>query len=161
MILWTFALVLAMGTLGASFMLQPPSGSIRTSRFGKDAGRHPASATLTIQELYEGGALSAAADLVLPCPKEGSNETAKSTFVEDVRQVRLSGMNCLKRDEIASTEVRNETNGFSATVFQPAPNSFTTDYITLAKGSNRIRILHIYKRGARIEREHIVERQNE
>ena len=62
-------------------------------------------------------------------------ETAKSRF-------RLRGENCADiKTEITSTQIRNKSNGYVATVFHKAPNAFTTDFINLSAGENQINIV--------------------
>lgn len=162
MIIWTSGLVLLFGTIGAAFMLQPPSSyQIHASVGPAKSGRAPSSVShSTAFVVKPERILSQAVDLTIPCPanKLETKQEEKSVVEAGVKQVRISGPSCVKGDELASTEVLNSANGFSATVFYPNAKSFTTDYISLAKGINRIRILHIYKKGARIEREFSVER---
>lgn len=94
-----------------------------------------------------------AVDLTLQCKDAG-----KTSFAKGVAQVRLNGRACEPGAEIASTEVRNDSNGFSATVFFPKPGKFLTDYITLAQGENKIRVLHVLKNGAREEHAYVIDR---
>lgn len=167
MIYWTFALVLVLGALNLIIFLQPPRTIAAHSRASHTKVRAPASighpdygtptdllATTEFSDLVQGQAT----DLKLPCGEKSSNS---SVLPSGIRQVRLSGISCSSTDEIVSTEIINEANGFSATVFQPTPQTFTTDYISLAKGPNRIRILHIFKKGNRVERDYVVEVQKE
>lgn len=94
-----------------------------------------------------------ALDVTLDCAGK-----PESRFENAINQIRLSGQICQPEQEILSSEIRNEANNTSATVFFPTASSYTTDYIALATGSNRIRILNILKSGAREEREFLVER---
>jgi hypothetical protein len=52
---------------------------------------------------------------------------------------RLKGDSCTVEDtQPLTTQVRNKTNGYVATVFHRAPLGFTTDYINLKEGKNEI-----------------------
>ena len=122
-----------------------------------NAERAPASAGPLFSALTIDDKGTQAVDFSLPCQGNGR-------FAKSVVQVRLTGTTCDSKgkptqNEIASSEIRNTTNGFSATVFYPKSGSFTTDYMTLASGENHIRILHILKTGARFERDLVIERQ--
>lgn len=171
MIRWTFVLVLVFGAGTVASMLEPPPQPGK-SEAPKGSLRGPASLPMSLKELSQGSTAEEvpldehnqfqAIDLKLGCPngKDGKSKDG-GTFADSVRQLRLSGESCVPGDEIASTEIVNSTNGFSATVFHPSPKTFLTDYISLAKGPNRLRILHIYKKGARIESEYLVGRASD
>ncbi len=164
MMFWTAILVVAVGAIATQLMLEPPPGmksakSVKSARRGPPQvlakGRGPAAvseAKVSAQVVDDRADLQAV-DLTLAC--KGAQTTS---FVKGVAQVRLSGEACQSKREIASTEVRNEANGFSATVFPTGERSFTTDYMTLAHGMNRIRILHVFKAGGREEREYMIDR---
>lgn len=177
MIFWTaFAVFIAGGGVVAS-VLTPPStvGHIKAHAPQTNmalveveadalapidspvADRAPASAEPLFSALTIDDKGTQAVDFSLPCQGNGR-------FAKTVVQVRLSGTACdthgkPTRNEIESSEIRNTTNGFSATVFYPKSGSFTTDYMTLASGENHIRILHILKTGGRLERDLVIERQ--
>lgn len=158
MILYTVVVVLLAGAGAVASLLQPPSTlaakkiaqtEIRTSNRAP-AGEGPA--TYIADAIDENG--TQAIDFNMPC--EGNTR-----FSRNVVQVRLSGKLCgkLAQQDIEQSEIRNMTNGFSATVFYPGPHAFTTDYITLVGGENQIHIQHILKSGTRYDRTLMIERE--
>jgi hypothetical protein len=184
MIAWTSALVIGLGVLTISSMLQPPPAIAKAmappvappkaqaqAETGEPDGatRSPASqspdalayAAIPLDEKNTAQAV----DLTLPCPSASAkasgrpDPTMNKTFGAAVKQIRLTGQACGQKRTPASTEILNEANGFSATVFHPDDKSFTTDYISLAPGQNRIRILQISKEGHREETAFLVNRQ--
>lgn len=74
------------------------------------------------------------------------------------RMVRLTGRACgdLGGD---SWKVSNQSNGFSATVFEPTPKQLTTDFVPLLAGRNEIRFAFLGPDGVSHEASVIVERQ--
>ncbi|MEK7356841.1 MAG: hypothetical protein AAB250_10350 [Bdellovibrionota bacterium] len=157
-VLWTFTVVVTMGAVVLFTLAQPPSPLQtklrRPSSIATESSRRPAAAApvFSSSEAVEG---PQAAEMTLPC--EGKSDLAKA-----VTQVRLSGASCLaanaKRD-IVSVELLNDANGFSATVFYPTPRTFTTDYVALNDGENKIKILITYANGEREERAVVVARK--
>lgn len=166
MILWTFAAVLVMGFGVAASVLNPPASvvlkHVKTQEqiqasLVETPDRSPASQAPQFSALAIDDKGQQAIDFTLPC------DGALSRFASGVVQVRISGHLCDKPGArparaISSSEIRNTTNGFSATVFFPKSDSFTTDYITLSPGKNQIRILHQLKAGGRVERDFVIER---
>lgn len=167
MILYTLTAVLVGGAGVVASVLTPPSSvvarqqTVDRAALVQTAGRSPASAEPQFSSLTLDDKGTQAVDFALPC------EGAESRFSKNVVQVRLTGELCdvksnrsgrADKREIASSEIRNMTNGFSATVFYPKASSFTTDYMTLAPGQNHIKILHILKAGTRLERDFVIER---
>lgn len=76
----------------------------------------------------------------------------------DIRQLRISGRQC-EFSDVLETEIMNLTNGFSATVFGLKTHHFTSDYIHLAEGDNRLRLTYVRDSGERINREFSIVRQ--
>lgn len=173
MIAWTFVLVVVTGFFIVITMLKPPTPTeelahsraylraqkqLLLKERGRIAKTLPLTADDAIQRIpasFPTGHSSRqqnleAIDYRIDCQKENRVQLPK-----DVKQIRLQGSVCKKNDEIASSEIRNESNGFSATVFGTDSRSFTTDYISLKKGENKIRILHYLKSGGREELEFI------
>lgn len=166
---WTLVAVALTGVIVIASLLTPPSSIVLERKklaqisepLVESADRSPASIETEFSATAIDEKGQQALDFKLPC--EGSTKFSKS-----VVQVRLSGSLCetkkttkvakAAKREIASTEIRNEANGFSATVFYPGKNQFTTDYMSLAPGANRIRILHVFKQGGKEEREFLIER---
>lgn len=170
MIVWTLVAVVLTGAGVFASLLQPPS-TVNRKRLARNEtkievarvdSREPASVGPQFSALAIDDKGSQAIDFTLPCDGNGR-------FSKNVVQVRLSGGLCLKanaktganaQDVIEASEIRNVTNGFSATVFPgPKRDTFTTDYITLANGENHIRIQHILKSGGKIERDFVIERR--
>lgn len=150
--------VLSLGLVVAFTLAQPPStlaAKIRrpSSTATQIATRSP-SAVASDSPSDEIDTGPQAVELNLPC--EGGTAYART-----VAQVRLSGASCLppnSKREIASVELLNDANGFSATVFYPTRKTFTTDYVALAEGENTIKILIAYANGEREERSHVITR---
>ena len=72
----------------------------------------------------------------LDCQSEAQAlETASLRF-------RLKGSPCSddKKDQPRSTQVKNNSNGYVATVFHRSAQEFTTDFINLNEGSNEIEV---------------------
>lgn len=165
MILWTLLAVFIAGIGVVASVLSPPKSIAQmrvkaietTAEVVQAADRSPASVAPEFSALAIDDKGTQAVDFTLPCEGQGR-------FSKNVAQIRLTGRLC-DRDghadhrEIASSEIRNTTNGFSATVFYLKVDSFTTDYMTLAAGENHIRILHILKAGGRLERDFVIERR--
>jgi hypothetical protein len=85
------------------------------------------------------------------------NPPESATVTPEIRQVRIHGRLCGETSAIGA-EILNLTNGFTATVFIPTPESFTSDYIHLADGANRLRITYLLAGGERLVREFGVKR---
>lgn len=80
-----------------------------------------------------------------------------TTVAGDIHQLRIRGKFC-ETSGTQFAEVLNLTNGFTATVFTPTPNTFTSDYIHLADGPNRLRVTYVLSSGERRVREFAVNR---
>ena len=75
------------------------------------------------------------ATLDLECIKEGGLKPIKS----QAKQIRLIGHWCGSTvDRLQEASVLNRANGYQATMFKLKHGSFTSDYISLVKGKNRI-----------------------
>ena len=158
--LWTASIVAVMSAVVFATLAEPPAGFaaqdstlVSTAASFKIDSREPAAVSPNVISESLGGTKGLqAVELTLPC------EPTKNNFVNAVSAVRLTGSNCGPKREISSVEVLNDANGFSATVFFPDPNSFTTDYVALMPGENNIKLLVIYKNGERDERHYPVTR---
>ncbi len=143
------------GLLSVFFLLQPPRSLVAVnSRTERGTERSPAA---VVNPIAFGQApvrvMQQAVDVSLKCQPE------KLIYDRSVAQIRLSGTPCGDAKAVfVSSEIVNEANGFSATVFHPTDNSFTTDYISLSPGSNKIRIMHQFAKGVREEHEYLIER---
>lgn len=162
-ILWTAAAVILFGALVVFTLIEPPSPlqasmlkARRPSAVAIEASRRPAAAMPAAASYEPDSDVHESAELDLACDK------AETVYTKSVTQVRLSGASCsvmnAKRD-ISSVELLNDANGFSATVFYPTPRTFTTDYVALKEGDNKIKILINFVNGEREERTLIVARK--
>lgn len=179
MILWTFGLVAALGAACVFTLLTPPAFLPADSR-GRQSNELPRNAPKSIS-VISGQRQPAAAvpahsvvsldandafqavDLSLSC-----KGPQYASFTSGVTQVRLSGVLCLNDgvpvggqrsvQDIESSDIRNLSNGYSATVFHLERGGFTTDYISLKPGANRIRVAHTLKDGQTESREYIIKR---
>ena len=62
-------------------------------------------------------------------------ETGRTRF-------RLKGDNCnASNAPLLSTQILNQSNGYVATIFHKTQTTFTTDYINLNVGENKIKVL--------------------
>lgn len=165
MILWTATLVVLVGLISAFTLLRPPPGfddpkvaQVAQAEPLAPKGREPASINRNVEfdSMSLGGKDGLqAVDLKIPC--EGAQRTV---FTQRVEQLRLKGDSCAaENNHIKKSSIQNAANGFIATVFFPSQKSFTTDYISLANGINRIVIKHHFTNGKVEEREYIVERE--
>ena len=80
-----------------------------------------------------------------------------SRFNTPSEHLRLKGKVC--GVDATSTAVRNTANGFAATVFHQGDSGFTTDYISLATGENKIVIEQTLESGQTQTREVTVVRE--
>ena len=165
MILWTATLVVLVGFLSALTLLRPPPGFadapeelVVQAEPLAPKGREPASINSAVKfdAMSLGGKENLqAVDLKIPC-----DGVQKTIFTQKVGQLRLKGDSCATENYlIKKSSIQNAANGFVATVFFPSQTSFTTDYISLANGINRIVIRHQFTNGKFEEREYIVERE--
>lgn len=170
MIVWTATLVVLVGLISTLTLLSPPPGfaqapdeTVVLEQPLAPRGREPASINSAVQfdSISLGGKENLqAVDLHIPC-----DGMQKTVFTQRVKQLRLKGDSCLsestsaKNSSIKKSTIQNAANGFSATVFYPSQKSFTTDYISLSNGINRIVIHHQYVNGKTEDREYIIERE--
>ena len=156
---WTALLALVLGIVTVGLMLEPiKPGASRTS---SDA-RGPASASPLASLMSPLTSRTApvltgpiTAEVKLPC---GAPHLIR--LGHSVRQVRLTGPICLRSAPAADpgSEIKNISNGFVATAFFPLPHAFTTDYISLSPGANRISIVHSWGGRLTETREFTIER---
>lgn len=168
LIIWTSILVVGLGAVVALVCLQPPAQSealfmsrayarlhhpLNTRR---PAAEQPAPGVIAATSDRDDARHIQALDVTLDC--DSKNTKPEVHFENEANQLRISGKLCQPGEEILSSEIRNEANNTTATVFFPTVASYTTDYIALAIGENRIRILNILKSGGREERELKIDR---
>lgn len=165
MILWTATLVVLVGFISTLTLLRPPPGFedqqealVMQTESLAPKGREPAAINSAVKfdSMSLGGKTNLqAVDLKIPC-----DGIQKTVFTQKVEQLRLKGDSCFTSDwQIKESSIQNAANGFVATVFFPSHRSFTTDYISLANGINRIVIKHQFTNGQFEEREYVVERE--
>ena len=140
-----------------------------------DSKRSPASVASSLSGAFEAANAAnlinqkdQALEIEINCGDYGP-EVQKKDVEAKFSHVRLTGNSCLslkttarrnlkKQSQIISSEIRNDSNGFTSTVFYPRSNQFTTDYIGLRTGLNKIHVAHTYSDGAREEHEYILHR---
>lgn len=129
----TLSLVLLFGAAGtlALFLSRPSHGPIAND---VEAERAPASLSMTTQPVRASvRSAPTMAQLDLSCLKN-----SKESLVTLSKQVRLNGEDCENGTVKKDYAIKNETNGYSATVFSSKGRNFTTDYIELEPGENKI-----------------------
>ncbi len=137
-------------------VIPPPDDSADLAR-----PRGPASRTRPsyISESLDNQNNLQAIELPLACrPSNKARGTAPEQIYklpENASQVRISGVPC-ELSEIASSEIVNLTNHSSATVFFPKPGHFTTDYLTISPGPNRIHVVHLDSEGEKEEHDYVI-----
>lgn len=72
-------------------------------------------------------------------------------------RMRIKGENCVSKNS-PTTEIKNVSNGYVATVFHKKDYSFTTDYINLNEGRNEINLLFETPEGVTSQRTVIINR---
>lgn len=72
------------------------------------------------------------------CLTHGQVEKINSSALH----IRLVAELCSQHKKVTNSKIINESNQFKATVFSLEKSKFTTDYIKLTEGLNRIRIVH-------------------
>lgn len=165
MIFWTLGLIIAVGGIVIALMLEPPplyrssnlastlEPAVLPSASPANRSRAPASVAALVAEQD----LGQAADLHLGC-----DDTTTSAISSRIRQVRLTGKFCGQSSEQKSktTLVENSSNGFVATVFATPDGGFTTDYISLASGTNRLVVHHQLENGTPMTQELILHKES-
>ncbi len=166
LIIWTFVLVIGLGLLSVFLLLQAPTslpdksrGATQLYRNQNSPSRDPASIAdgkKTVDaRLPRKDTPHANNEVFLPCQRPENNPIT----VFD-KQIKITGAICHPGPDFPSLEIRNKTNGVTATVFIQDGKSFTTDYISLNSGENKIHISHLFKQGTREEHEITLLRQN-
>jgi hypothetical protein len=152
LISWTLVAVVVLGVAAVLSLLQPPQGlQLVASRGATSRSIASISPTATRVEPNFSKSLTAelqTMDIKATCQPDESVQIAGS-----IRQIRMSGTTCQSKTKALTTVITNVSNGFVATVFHPSAKSFTTDYVTLAKGTNRILVREELKPGQFHERE--------
>jgi hypothetical protein len=157
MAFWTGGVAVALGAAVCGFMLKP----IGPTFAGTASEADPEGAT-ALSSLDERAPDATAA-------KQAPQTTEISLFCDgpqsaqvpaSVKEARISGQFCLKNAPASepSSVIANEANGFAATLFFPKAKAFTTDYISLSPGRNRISIAHKWPGGLVETREFSIER---
>jgi hypothetical protein len=162
MIIWTSGLALGLGAIALATLLEPPPGwhaPIEAAAGAALSARAPASEGGTeITSKSLGQSHSHLASDLKVSELQAACSASLATLPPGVRQLRLNGEGCLAKNALVETQITNATNGFSATIFATSSTTFTTDYISLAEGSNRLKIRHTYQDGRHDERELQIER---
>lgn len=160
-------LVLAVSSLAfAANVLSFRPGLLPSSELSEGAvamasgGRGPASVPRSLGEVGASGPARLGEKvkmdtLAMSCWDEGSEKSLNTS----ARFVRFTGRGCGDRLKVETWQVRNTSNGFSATVFSGSARQLTTDYIPLQVGLNEIRFVALSPEGVRHESVMRVERK--
>ena len=134
LILWTLTLVLVFGLLVLLSLLKPPPSYLpaRTPAATAKALASAAEAKDEAEAEFGGPKILT---LTLDCLKAETK-----ALVSAAALMRITGRLCDIPTEPAP-EITNLSNGFTATVFFPEKGNFTTDFIELAEGMNRIQVM--------------------
>ncbi len=102
-------------------------------------------------------------DVVLPCLasinlRAGLSEGSNAFVPKSVKQVRVRASQCDKSVNFDQMEISNQSNGFSATIFQPSKGEWLTDYISLTKDSSVIRFAFANSVGDAQTRDFVIKR---
>jgi hypothetical protein len=82
----------------------------------------------------------------------------ESTMIStEVLQLRIRGRYCAGGD-FAGAEITNLTNGYTATVFTPEKDAYSSDYVHLSDGQNRLRVIFLLETGERQVKEFAINR---
>lgn len=143
------ALLLALLGAPAFFSLVQDPASQMATVVSPGVERNPASLS---EDGIEGLHLSKNATLEVPCDNLPQVQEIQANFL------RLKGTACAgsKLDEIS---VVNQSNGFTASVIFTADTKYTTDFIDLKDGENKLQIETIDKDGSKITRSFIVNKR--
>lgn len=87
------------------------------------------------------------------------SQEATLNLSTSARWVRLLGRSCRQKFPADSWEVKNHSNGFQATVFEPNEKQLTTDFIPLKEGTNEIAFRAIDEKGVAHQVTFTVERK--
>jgi hypothetical protein len=129
MIYWTFGLVAIFGVAVVFFLVEPPTSIKRTTASAN--GRVPASLVEDTSVAEPDMTVPRVADVTMGC-----EQSEEKTVEANVHQARIHGEVCLPK--VQNLSLVNSANGFSATIFNSDEKHFTTDYITLVNGGNKL-----------------------
>ena len=121
-----------LGLLSATLLLSdPPSPSeLDPSLFNLNFQKHISSRTIS------GSYAAASTDAMFEINCSDSDQKLETSS----QRFRLKGQACTNESAALSTQIKNRSNGYIATVFHRDPQSFTTDYINLNEGQNEIAV---------------------
>jgi hypothetical protein len=168
LIFWTVLVVLTVGGLAAFVCLQPPTSEADLfvsraynrkhplAKYSWTKDRAPASPKGPDQKLAPTQPLNDQDSPALSVDCE-----TKTNLAVDFKQqlVRLKGSACHNKSVMQSSDIRNESNGTTATVFLDGSQGFITDFLSLQPGENHIRIARAFKDGSRKVTELVIDRQ--
>lgn len=137
-------LVAAFACVDVLTILEPPAFSQVTEVLGRGPASLP-------EEFPQIAATEIATELNLDCSSE--TETGLSFGSE----VRIMGTNCAGPKSKPVVSIVNLSNGFSATVFPLTGTAFTTDFISLNRGENRIEMSHVGTSGKKQTRSFVLQ----
>lgn len=156
---WTAVIAAVLGSLIAVQTFSPPNSaaSLKETRPAPLADVRAPASRVEAPASVEGSPVERA----VPC-----SATEVERVDAQAKQIRLMGEFCnppkgqASPSGVPETRIVNRTNGFSATAFYPPQGGYTTDYISLAPGENRIEVSHAWPSGARHARVIAIVRDN-
>lgn len=77
-----------------------------------------------------------------PLVEWACDQAAPKPFAIQGRHLQLKGKACGTDFKMERLTIVNETNGFTASVFEKSKSNFETDLIQLREGSNRVRVTY-------------------
>lgn len=144
----TAVLVVLLGVQTFFSLVEKPEAEVfRPVALETTASRNPASVVTSVASLQQ--TVGASQVFEWDC-----GQTTQSIAVTG-SQLRIKGGKC------QNVEVKNSTNGFTASVFQTSKEEFTTDFIDLAEGDNKIQIISLQADGTKTSYELLVFKQPE
>lgn len=151
----TATVVIVLGVAVVVSLVTPPANTTWAAAAKLSApARAPAMATIDPPGNIVDQSLLQTTEAEIPC--QGQIDISSA-----VKQVRLKGKLCgAAKTAIKKSEVYNPTNGYTGMVFQLAQAAFTTDYVALARGENKVQIIITLEDGAIDRREITINRKN-
>lgn len=145
-LLLTLSLIILVGAPAVYSMIQEPAGIRHENVF---PGRAPASVSNSkhaVKPASRNAIKAKAVTLDFDCKKKSKKDLEPET---DGNLLRLKSDFCLN-DKWKNVSIVNETNGFTATVIF-IKQGFTTDFIELNEGENKVAISGVDEKGQAIQ----------
>lgn len=126
---FTLLLTVAFGLVTTLTLLEEPSKTLQPT-FATSTVRGPASVST--------GKVSSSLKPYMSSIEVGCDSNSEVKTISEY--VRIKSQSCGLNLAENNMVVKNETNGFSATIFHQRGETFTTDYVALVQGQNKILI---------------------